>query len=138
MADHDAGAIPPVVTAVLVVVAIATGLWFVLERPVGDPAFDVRGGDAAAGRVMLVEYGCASCHDIPGLAHPTSTVGPPLAGWADRRYIAGQLPNTAENLVAWIMDPQGIDPGNAMPDLSVPETDARAMAAYLATLQEGR
>jgi cytochrome c1 len=62
-------------------------------------------------------------------------VGAPLTAFARRAYIAGNLPNTPENLVAWLRDPQAIEPGTAMPNLEVSETDARHLAAYLATLR---
>ena len=62
-------------------------------------------------------------------------VGPPLIGWADRIYIAGRVPNTPENLIVWIQNPQEIDPQNAMPNLGVSESEARDMAAYLYTLR---
>lgn len=93
------------------------------------------GGDAAEGRVAVRRYGCGSCHQIPGVRGANGVVGPPLDDFARRKYIAGNLPNEAESLVAWIMDPQAIEPGTAMPTLGVTETDARNIAAYLATLR---
>jgi cytochrome c2 len=96
---------------------------------------DVPGGDPAAGREVIAFYGCGSCHSIPGVAGANATVGPPLDEFAYRQFIAGRLPNNTGNLVTWIMDPQGVDPGNAMPDMGVNETDALNMAAYLATLR---
>jgi cytochrome c1 len=61
-------------------------------------------------------------------------VGPPLNDWSERGYIAGELPNNAENLIRWIMDPQGVEPGTDMPNLGVTEEQARDIAAYLFTL----
>jgi cytochrome c1 len=55
--------------------------------------------------------------------------------FARRSYIAGQLVNSPDNLVRWIMDPQGVEPGTAMPNLGVVPVVARDMAAYLYTLQ---
>ena len=55
--------------------------------------------------------------------------------FARRAYIAGQLPNDPENLVRWIQDPQGVEPGTAMPNLGVTAAVARDMAAYLYTLR---
>lgn len=92
-------------------------------------------GDPELGRAAISEYGCLSCHDIPGVRGPGGTVGPPLQDWATRRIIAGHLPNTPENLRAWIEDPQAIDPGNAMPDVGVSPEDAAHIAAYLFTLR---
>jgi cytochrome c1 len=44
------------------------------------------------------------------------------------------LPNTPQNLVAWIRDPPGIDPLTAMPASGMSEAEARDVAAYLYTL----
>jgi cytochrome c1 len=91
-------------------------------------------GDAARGWAALQAYGCQTCHAIPGLPGAAAYVGPPLTAWADRQYIAGNLVNTPDNLVRWILDPQAIEPGTAMPNAGVTEEDARDMTAYLYTL----
>jgi cytochrome c2 len=95
----------------------------------------VPGGDPLRGRQALLDYGCGSCHTIPGVPAADATVGPPLNDWADRRYIAGNLPNEPENLIRWIRFPQEIEPGTAMPDNDVDEQTARDMSAYLYTLK---
>ena len=94
-----------------------------------------RPGDALIGRETFHHYACNNCHVIPGVTGPDVQVGPPLAGIASRRLIAGELPNTTEAMVRWLRDPQRIDPKTAMPALGVSEQDARDMAAYLATLR---
>lgn len=90
-------------------------------------------GDAAAGREAILQYGCSACHMIPGIPNATSYVGPPLNQYEYRHYIAGNMPNTPENLIYWIRFPQSVEPGTAMPDLGVTEEDARNIAAYLYT-----
>jgi cytochrome c2 len=92
------------------------------------------GGDPERGRAALDRYGCGTCHHIPDVRGATGTVGPDLAGFALRSYIAGTLPNRPTELVRWIRHPQAIEPGNAMPDLGVSERDATDMAAHLYTL----
>lgn len=95
----------------------------------------VAGGDAALGPEIIRRHGCHACHDVGAIgAHP-ARVGPPLAGYARRAYIAGALPNEPENLVRWIQDPQGVLPGTAMPVLGVTEAEARHIAAYLYSLR---
>lgn len=91
--------------------------------------------DADRGRVAIEQHACVTCHRIPGIVGPDSPVGPPLEGMAERAAIAGLLPNTPENLVRWLREPQQVHPASAMPDLGVDERDARDMAAYLATLR---
>ncbi len=93
-----------------------------------------KGGDPNRGKVALLQYACATCHLIPGVVGAKSLVGPPLTGFAKRAYIAGNLPNTPENLIRWLRNPQQLSPSSAMPDLGVSEQDAQDMAAYLYTL----
>jgi cytochrome c len=103
-----------------------------------SPRHNVPGGDPDRGRTALREYGCHTCHTIPGVQGADATVAPPLNYWADRHYIAGRFPNNPDNLIPWIMNPQTLVPGSAMPDMGVSEADARDMSAYLYTLRRGR
>lgn len=91
------------------------------------------GGGASASRAPaeIVAYGCGSCHTIAGVSGANADIGPKLDHFAQRRYIAGRLPNTAPNLIHWIESPQQVDPGNVMPDLGVSDQNARDIAAYL-------
>jgi cytochrome c len=98
-------------------------------------AGETTAGDPDRGRAAIRRYGCTSCHLIPGAGGPQAQVGPPLTQLAVRMYLAGALPNTPENLVRWIRQPQEIRPPNVMPDLGVSEAEARDIAAYLYTLE---
>jgi cytochrome c1 len=91
-------------------------------------------GDAQRGRDALADYGCGACHTIPGVRGADALVGPPLNHFGERAFVAGRLANTPDNLVRWIMDPTGVDPATAMPDLEVTEEDAQDMVAYLESL----
>lgn len=123
----------------LVVVVIGTFLVSSCQRASGRMAVDhFPAGDPDRGRQAVVTYGCTTCHIVPGVRSVNGLVGPPLTAWAERGYIAGRIPNTPENLVSWIMNPQAIDPGNAMPNMDVTWGDAQDMAAYLFTLTRGR
>ncbi|HEX7054320.1 MAG TPA: c-type cytochrome [Burkholderiales bacterium] len=93
------------------------------------------GGDPSAGKLLLRQYGCAGCHRIPGVPAAYGNTGPPLDALARRVYLAGRLPNTPENLAAWIRDPQRIDPRTLMPDMQLSEAQARDIVAYLYTLR---
>lgn len=86
------------------------------------------------GRRALRQFGCVGCHTVPGVVAAESYVGPPLDRVGSRRFIAGQLPNTRENMIRWIRHPQSVSPGTAMPDLGVGERDARDIAQYLLSL----
>ena len=87
-------------------------------------------GSAARGAQLLQDYGCTSCHVIPGMPVAVSRVGPSLERLALRRYVGGNTSNTPEGLAAFIIDPQTYAPGSAMPDLDVNDLDARDMVAY--------
>jgi cytochrome c2 len=92
-------------------------------------------GDPVNGKLLLRQYGCGSCHEIPGVAAARGNVGPPLTRVGKRIYLAGMLPNTPENMALWISTPTRIDPRTAMPDLNVPDKHVRDMVAYLYRLK---
>lgn len=93
-----------------------------------------RPADAQRGKRALHQFACATCHRIPGVSTSDALVGPTLEGVAQRRIIAGALPNTPENLVRWLLAPQQVHPDSAMPNLGLHAQDAADIAAYLATL----
>jgi cytochrome c len=99
------------------------------------PEITVAGGDPETGATLIEQWGCGSCHTIPGIRKANGLVGPTLAEFGSRAYIAGNMTNNPDNLVRWIMDPQEIEPGTVMPDLNVTDGVARHMAAYLYTLR---
>jgi mono/diheme cytochrome c family protein len=94
----------------------------------------VRPPDAGRGRQAIHQYACVTCHEIPGIVGKNAPVGPPLGGVSTRAFLAGVLPNSTDAMIRWLMSPQEVSPGNAMPDLGVSEQDAADIAAYLATL----
>jgi mono/diheme cytochrome c family protein len=100
-----------------------------------DALGQAMGGDPDRGRYVLLQYGCITCHDIPGVVGAAIPVGPPLDGMALRSFIGGVMPNSAENMVRWLLAPQQFVPDGAMPNLGVTERDARDMAAYLESLR---
>ena len=57
--------------------------------------------------------------------------GPPLEGLRSRVFIAGVLPNTADNLINWIVQPRRWSPRSAMPETGIDADGARDIAAYL-------
>jgi cytochrome c len=93
------------------------------------------GGDARLGRAQIRKYGCNTCHEISGIPGARGLIGPRLDGLAQRYYIAGELPNTPDNLMLWIEHPRRVEPHTAMPEMGVTEQDSRDIAAYLYTLR---
>jgi cytochrome c1 len=94
----------------------------------------IPGGSADRGAQTLAAMGCGACHHIPGIPGAEGLVGPPLDNVAQRTMLAGELPNTPDNMVRWIRDPQAVEPGTAMPNLHVDEQSARDIVAYLYSL----
>jgi cytochrome c len=115
---------------------VATNVIMRISRGIPiTPEWRVDEADPNMGAALTRKYGCGGCHVIPGVPGANGRVGPSLADLADKAYIVGNLPNTPENLALWIQFPQQIEPGTAMPDMDVTESDARHIAAYLYTLE---
>jgi cytochrome c len=93
------------------------------------------GGDARLGQSQIRKYGCNTCHEISGIPGARGLIGPSLDGVGQRYYIAGELPNTPDNLMLWIEHPRQVEPHTAMPEMGVTEQDSRDIAAYLYTLR---
>jgi cytochrome c1 len=92
-------------------------------------------GDPRHGKELIQAYGCGACHIIPGVHTARGLVGPPLILFGERTMIAGELPNTPENLVRWLENPAVVETGTAMPDLGLTPDEAYDIAAYLYTLR---
>ncbi|MEN3614500.1 c-type cytochrome [Plantactinospora sp. ZYX-F-223] len=119
----------------LLVVLTALAALAACARVPPPPPPELREGHPDRGARLIQQYGCGGCHAVPGVDRADGLVGPPLDRFGSRSYIAGALPNSAENLMRWIQDPQSVEPGTAMPDLGVTATDARDITAYLFTLE---
>jgi cytochrome c len=120
------------VVAVAPVAVLTHGLY--LHSGMNDDlawVLPVTGGNTARAPRLMIANGCAGCHIIPGVPGATGTTGPSLGGYAHRGFIAGVLPNTSENLIAWIRHSRDIAPKSAMPNTKVSEQEARDMAAFL-------
>jgi cytochrome c2 len=92
-------------------------------------------GDPKRGMALIGQFGCGSCHLIPGVEGAEGVVGPPLIQVGRRIYIAGVMRNTPNKMVRWLRNPQAVVPGNAMPDMQIDQPDAKDIAAYLYTLR---
>lgn len=122
-----------IITSGLVSLLVIVGNFLVLglNRYPGEPRRYTPVGNSQQGRVALEQYGCGSCHRIPGVREAHGRVGPSLEKIDEQIYLAGLVPNNPENLMRWIMDPQSIDPKTLMPDLNVTRAEAEDMAAFL-------
>ena len=126
--------------AVLVPCAIAAvGIPWALDaraaRARAEWAAEATSGDPDRAPKLMVENGCAGCHTIPGVPGAEGRIGPELNGRTGQKFIAGVLPNTPENLIAWLRDARRFSPKTAMPSTFISGQDARDIAAYLYTLR---
>jgi len=116
--------------AVVVAAASAVPGWMA-ARQRDDVARAITGGDSSRAPELIRRYGCGGCHTIPGIPGGDGQVGGPLSDLRKRVYVAGVTGNSADNLVAWIVDPPRFSPRTAMPATGISEREARDVAAYL-------
>ncbi|HVS33798.1 MAG TPA: c-type cytochrome [Thermoanaerobaculia bacterium] len=105
------------------------------EKPAtstAPPAASV--GDSARGKELMNTFACSGCHVIPGI-EMGGTLGPSLEGWANKPAINRKFPNTADNMIQWLQNPQSMDPQTTMPGVGANPIDARDMTAFLFTLK---
>jgi cbb3-type cytochrome oxidase cytochrome c subunit len=76
------------------------------------------------GKRLFTEQGCYGCHTV---GKAGTLIGPDLSTIGSKR--------SEGYLRAWLMDPYLQKPTAHMPALSMKESEARALAAYLASLQ---
>jgi cytochrome c oxidase subunit 2 len=86
-------------------------------------------------RVTFLSLSCINCHTVSGSA-ATGTFGPDLSHLMSRQTLgSGVVPNTVENLRAWVKDPQAIKPGNLMPNMQLNSRELDEVVSYLASLK---
>jgi cytochrome c oxidase subunit 2 len=104
--------------------------WLAHQRQpaVEDPA-------ASAGRTAFLAQSCVNCHRVRG----TSAQGryaPDLTHLMSRQTLAsGMIPNSPENLLRWVADPQPIKPGCLMPAFGLTDRQREDIVRYLLTLR---
>ena len=75
-------------------------------------------GAAAEGEQAFLSSPCIGCHTIQGTI-AQAKIGPNLTNFGSRTTLgAGMVPNTPENLKAWISRSQDIKPGSKMPPMA--------------------
>ena len=92
--------------------------------------------DMERGLAAIERTGCAACHEIPGIDWPEGRLGPSLRGFDDIGLIAGAVPNTPENLAAFVRNAPAVKPGSTMPAMPLSEEESRDVAAYLYGLDD--
>ena len=86
------------------------------------------------GQRVFEHQACISCHVVRGTV-ANGHFGPDLTHLMSRSTIAaGIAPNTPENLLTWITDPNKMKPGSLMPAMHLTSIENRQITAYLTTL----
>jgi cytochrome c2 len=111
---------------------IALALVIACNRQEKPPV--VVAGNANHGKQLIEQYGCTTCHVIPGV-EGNGMIAPSLDHVASRPIIATSIPNSTQNVIAYIQNPQLANPQNVMPNLNVKPDEARDIAAYISTLK---
>jgi len=78
---------------------------------------------ASQGKRLFTEQGCYGCHTV-------GKMGTPIAN--DLSHVGSKYPESY--LREWLREPQQQKPRAHMPKIQMTEADARALAAYLASL----
>jgi cytochrome c oxidase subunit 2 len=101
--------------------------------PSGDNAPETV--DANGGQFVFERQACINCHAVAGTV-ANGRFGPDLTHLMSRETLAsGAIPNTPENLTAWIADPSQFKPGSLMPAMHLTDRQNAQITAYLLTLK---
>src|SRR3954468_9411545 len=72
-------------------------------------AIALTGGDPKKAPELIIQFGCAGCHNGPGIRGSVGKIGPPLANGGSPIYLGGRVVNTPKTLIDWIADPHQRD-----------------------------
>lgn len=100
-------------------------------QPLGAP----QGINAHDGQLVFEQQACINCHTVAGTV-ANGRYGPDLTHLMSRDTLAsGAMPNTPQNLKAWIDDPNTFKPGSLMPAMHLTDRQDAQITAYLLTLK---
>jgi cytochrome c oxidase subunit II len=90
---------------------------------------------AKAGQYVFEHQACINCHTVAGTV-ATGRYGPDLTHLMSRETIAsGAAPNTREELLKWIGDPNQVKPGCLMPAMHLTDRQYEQITEYMLTLK---
>lgn len=119
----------------LVVVAHASADFDTWLAAQAAPAAEPTGTAARRGAELFRTSGCGDCHTVRGTS-ASGDGGPDLTHIASRDVlVGGRVRGTADDLGAWIHDPDEFKEGVGMPASSLSDADVQAIVAYLQELE---
>jgi cytochrome c oxidase subunit II len=102
----------------------------------------VTAGDPARGKALFLGEGaggqvCHTCHSIDGTKAQAKVAPRTLTGFANYPTIAqvDGFANNPDNLKKWLVDPQSVKKGTAMPNLQLKPQQVEDLVAYLTSLK---
>ena len=100
-----------------------------------EPAAEPETAVEQQGYDTFMNSSCVACHAIRGTP-AESQVGPALTHFASRELLgAGVAPNDRGHLGGWVVNSQGLKPGNEMPPTEVNAEDLPSLLTYLESLE---
>jgi cytochrome c oxidase subunit 2 len=104
---------------------------------VNEPKPAVEASRIHQGQAVFLSQSCVNCHTVRYPDSPAKgKFGPDLTHLMSRKTLAsGMIPNTPENLRAWLLDPQKIKPGCLMPAFGLSDRNRDRLVGYLLTLR---
>lgn len=91
--------------------------------------------DLVDAKKLFLSLSCIDCHRVRGTT-ANGSYAPDLTHLMSRQTLAsGLIPNTRENLRAWIADPQKIKPGVLMPAFQLTDQELDLLVDYLVSLK---
>ncbi|WP_036251174.1 cytochrome c oxidase subunit II [Methylobacter sp. BBA5.1] len=106
--------------------------WLARQR---EPAAAPDDPVLARGQAVFLASQCVMCHAVRG-TRALGRVAPDLTHFGGRKTLAAaSVPNSRGHLAGWILDPQGIKPGNFMPPTALAPDDLSALLDYLHSLK---
>jgi len=111
-----------------------------------DAVLPAEGSQEARGLEAFGNAGCIGCHAIQGdpelgatnrAGEPAVNIAPNLTHFASRDCFAGCIfeNDDAEQLAAWLRDPQAVKPGSKMPNYHLTEDEIDDLVALLQSLE---
>ena len=100
-----------------------------------EPAGAAQAINAHDGQLVFEHQACINCHAVAGTV-ANGRYGPDLTHLMSRDTLgSGAIPNTPDNLNAWIGDPNTFKPGTLMPAMHLTDRQNAQITAYLLTLK---
>jgi cytochrome c oxidase subunit II len=104
-------------------------------RALAEPAASPVSDSQQRGAEVFVTYGCGDCHAVAG-TDAAGRLGPDLTHVASRLTLGARtVPNERGHLAGWVVDPQGVKPGNLMPPTPLQSEQLLDLLDYLEALR---